>query len=131
MEPRGRAASAALGSRPPHSILYARASLHVTTSASSALVQDSPPSVPDTSYPTAPFPAEALPTLSGYLPVSPSSESKLFYCYYEARSSERPLEETPVLLWLNGGPGCSSMIGNFYELGPYIVQGVDGRVKAR
>lgn len=104
MEPRGRAAFAALGSRAPDSIIFRRTSLHVTASVSNALVQE-PPSVPDTSDPTTPFPAEALPTHSGYLPVSPSSESKLFYCYYESRCSERPLSETPVLLWLNGGPG--------------------------
>nr|PNR52879.1 hypothetical protein PHYPA_009254 [Physcomitrium patens] len=67
------------------------------------------------------FPNEATPSMSGYLPISSDSKSRLFYVFYEATHNSRRVSETPVMLWLNGGPGCSSMIGCFYELGPWRV----------
>jgi hypothetical protein len=65
------------------------------------------------------FPDEAIPTSTGYLPINAESKSRLFYVYYEATNNSKRLSETPIVLWLNGGPGCSSLIGCFYELGPW------------
>ncbi|TXG57045.1 hypothetical protein EZV62_018358 [Acer yangbiense] len=68
------------------------------------------------------LPKEALPTRSGYLPVNPATGSSIFYTLYEAQTPTSPLNQTPLLIWLQGGPGCSSMIGNFLELGPWRVK---------
>ncbi|VDL74707.1 unnamed protein product [Nippostrongylus brasiliensis] len=53
---------------------------------------------------------------AGYVQLSPAKE--LFYWYIESENS--PATD-PVVLWLNGGPGCSSMQGLFLEMGPLRV----------
>uniref|UniRef100_A0ACD5T6U2 Uncharacterized protein n=1 Tax=Avena sativa TaxID=4498 RepID=A0ACD5T6U2_AVESA len=67
------------------------------------------------------FPKEALPTSSGYLPVDPATNASLYYAYYEATAPVTARSATPLLLWLQGGPGCSGLIGDLFELGPYLV----------
>ncbi|KAK4596826.1 hypothetical protein RGQ29_014739 [Quercus rubra] len=71
---------------------------------------------------TSPFSNEALPTKSGYLPVKPTTGSTIFYAFYEAWKPNSSLSQTLLLIWLQGGPECSSMIGNFFELGPWRNQ---------
>ncbi|XP_057806085.1 serine carboxypeptidase-like 50 [Salvia miltiorrhiza] len=71
-----------------------------------------------------PFPKEALPNRSGYLTVNSTTGSAIFYTFYEAQNSynNTSSSQTPILIWLQGGPGCSSMLANFYEFGPWLVK---------
>eukprot|EP01104_Vermistella_antarctica_P000181 TRINITY_DN1020_c1_g3_i1.p1 TRINITY_DN1020_c1_g3~~TRINITY_DN1020_c1_g3_i1.p1 ORF type:complete len:987 (-),score=205.75 TRINITY_DN1020_c1_g3_i1:33-2993(-) len=55
---------------------------------------------------------------AGYVTVDKKLGAHLFYWYFEARSN---VTDAPVILWLNGGPACSSLIGLFQELGPFYV----------
>jgi carboxypeptidase C (cathepsin A) len=54
---------------------------------------------------------------SGYLTVNATTGRALHYVFMESQSN--PIND-PVVLWLNGGPGCSSMGGLFYENGPFV-----------
>lgn len=57
---------------------------------------------------------------AGYVKVRPEDEKALFYWFYEAQDH---VSRRPLVLWLNGGPGCSSVAyGALQELGPFRVQ---------
>ncbi|KAG6544855.1 hypothetical protein Mapa_013545 [Marchantia paleacea] len=65
-----------------------------------------------------------LPTLgfkiySGYVTVDEEHGRALFYYFVEAQFHP---QSKPLTLWLNGGPGCSSLMGNFVEHGPFTVR---------
>ncbi|XP_006354958.1 putative serine carboxypeptidase-like 23 [Solanum tuberosum] len=56
---------------------------------------------------------------SGYVTVDSSAGRALFYYFVESPSDSA---SKPLVLWLNGGPGCSSLGGGaFGELGPFRV----------
>lgn len=56
---------------------------------------------------------------SGYIQVDPIHNRQLFYWFVESSSSTRGTD--PLVLWTNGGPGCSSVSGGlFSEFGPFF-----------
>ncbi|KAM3358325.1 hypothetical protein P3S68_021256 [Capsicum galapagoense] len=60
----------------------------------------------------------------GYVTVDESAGRAFYYYFVEAQRSK---ESLPLLLWLNGGPGCSSLgYGAFQERGPFRVNS-DGK----
>uniref|UniRef100_A0A8C6S746 Probable serine carboxypeptidase CPVL n=2 Tax=Nannospalax galili TaxID=1026970 RepID=A0A8C6S746_NANGA len=68
-----------------------------------------------------PFPGAGVDvrSYSGYLTVNKSYNSNLFFWFFPARIQR---ENAPVVLWLQGGPGGSSMFGLFVEHGPYVIE---------
>ncbi|XP_042174432.1 probable serine carboxypeptidase CPVL [Oncorhynchus tshawytscha] len=65
-----------------------------------------------------PLPGANVKSYAGYLTVNKKYNSNLYFWFFPAQ--EWP-ETAPVLLWLQGGPGGTSMFGLFVEHGPYVV----------
>ncbi|XP_052202522.1 serine carboxypeptidase-like 13 isoform X2 [Diospyros lotus] len=52
---------------------------------------------------------------TGYVGVGESEDVELFYYFVKSESNPK---EDPLVLWLTGGPGCSSFSAFAYEIGP-------------
>ncbi|KAL1206446.1 Serine carboxypeptidase-like 38 [Cardamine amara subsp. amara] len=64
----------------------------------------------------------------GYVSVNETVGRFLYYYFVEAI---QPNNSTPLVIWFNGGPGCSSLSGGaFMELGPFRVHS-DGKTLFR
>ncbi|CAF1384256.1 unnamed protein product [Adineta ricciae] len=57
-------------------------------------------------------------SFSGYLTVNKQYNSNMFFWFFPAQNGNR---SAPVLLWLQGGPGATSLFGLFVENGPIQV----------
>ncbi|EDW08695.1 venom serine carboxypeptidase [Drosophila mojavensis] len=64
---------------------------------------------------------------AGYLTVDKGYNSNMFFWYFP---SETDPAYAPVVLWLQGGPGASSLFGLFTENGPLQLEG-QGKVQLR
>ncbi|WKX93406.1 hypothetical protein Q1695_011013 [Nippostrongylus brasiliensis] len=62
-------------------------------------------------------------TYSGYLNANDKQTWRMHYILTESKSEP---DEDPLLIWFNGGPGCSSFSGLLQELGPFYVN-YDGK----
>ncbi|CAG7911705.1 unnamed protein product [Brassica rapa] len=64
---------------------------------------------------------------SGYVNLGPRQKQKsLFYWFFEAQQNTA---RRPLVLWLNGGPGCSAIAtGAAQELGPFLVHTKGGNL---
>lgn len=95
-----------------------------TKKASVSQMQDDPAASPlyNTSDPDA-FCDPTVTSWSGY--VDMIDGKSLFFYFFESRDNP---DKDPVLLWLTGGPGCSSSLGLFMELGPCFIPERGGKV---
>ncbi|EEF32785.1 serine carboxypeptidase-like [Ricinus communis] len=55
---------------------------------------------------------------AGYYKIANSHSARMFYLFFESRNKKK---EDPVVIWLTGGPGCSSELAMFYENGPFAI----------
>jgi vitellogenic carboxypeptidase-like protein len=58
---------------------------------------------------------------AGYIPTNTIRKGSLYYWFFE-KQNVSTISETPIVLFLNGGPSCSSLIGCFEEnIGPFDI----------
>ena len=55
---------------------------------------------------------------SGYLAID-GTPKQLHYVFAESQGN--PTTD-PLVIWFNGGPGCSSMLGFTQEHGPFVME---------
>ncbi|CAK7332207.1 unnamed protein product [Dovyalis caffra] len=55
---------------------------------------------------------------AGYYRLPHTKAARMFYFLFESRSNKY---NDPVVIWLTGGPGCSSELALFYENGPFHI----------
>jgi|EP00945_MAST-04E_sp_MAST-4E-sp1_P006181 cathepsin A (carboxypeptidase C) len=59
---------------------------------------------------------------AGYFKIEGSKDKNYFYWFFESRNDPK---NDPVILWMTGGPGCSSGIALFKENGPCQIDPSD------
>lgn len=56
---------------------------------------------------------------TGYILVNETHGNHFFYWFFESRGTP---SKDPVILWLTGGPGCSSSLALLAENGPFVMR---------
>ena len=63
------------------------------------------------------FNLTSIPSESGYIPIDDNSNiDNIFYWYFPHKNS------TDLVIWLSGGPGCSSEVAVLFENGPFRLE---------
>jgi len=70
---------------------------------------------------------DGVQSFAGYAAVNTTAKNKLFFWYVPAMNGDK---DAPLLIWLQGGPGGSSLFGMFAEMGPFLVED-DGSLTKR
>lgn len=70
------------------------------------------------------FGTPPTPHFSGYLNASAAEPGTMLHYWFAAAEGE--WTSKPLVLWLNGGPGASSILGMLQEQGPLIIDGEGG-----
>ena len=72
-----------------------------------------------TAFASYPWP-EKVAQHKGYIDLNDTKDTHYFYWFFESRSNATT---DPLVLWLTGGPGCSSLLALFGENGPFLLNG--------
>jgi len=65
-----------------------------------------------------PIPGIDFPSYSGLISTNTSVNAEAFFWYWPALNGN---SSAPLLVWLQGGPGSSSLFGMLVEMGPYRI----------
>ncbi len=71
---------------------------------------------------------------TGYVVINATTGSSMFY--WQVNKFNTVIENdlvnpTPIIMWLQGGPGCSSEEGNLFEFGPWFYNSTTGTLQIR
>lgn len=65
-------------------------------------------------------------TIFGYYNVNQTTGAQLFYQFIPAAGFNVTNTTKPIVMFMQGGPGCASQYANLIEIGPYYVQNQSG-----